>query len=58
MQKIVNMFMDKKIIDVCCGSRMFYFDKNNKNVLFQELIISKGVPQMRYSLLEIYKLRD
>lgn len=36
MQKIVNMFMDKKIIDVCCGSRMFYFDKNNKNVLFQD----------------------
>ena len=28
--------MDKKIIDVCCGSRMFYFDKNNKNVLFQD----------------------
>lgn len=24
----------KKIIDVCCGSRMFWFDKNNPNVLF------------------------
>lgn len=35
MQKIVNMFMNKKIIDVCCGSRMFYFDKNNKNVFFK-----------------------
>ena len=35
MQKIVNMFMDKKIIDVCYGSIMFYFDKNNKNVFFK-----------------------
>ena len=24
----------KKILDVCCGSKMFHFDKNNKNVLF------------------------
>jgi hypothetical protein len=27
----------KKIIDVCCGSKMFYFDKNNPNVLFQDI---------------------
>lgn len=27
----------KPIIDVCCGSRMFYFDKNNPNVLFQDV---------------------
>lgn len=26
--------MDKKIIDVCCGSKMFWFDKDNKDVLF------------------------
>lgn len=26
--------MNKPIIDLCCGSKMFYFDKNNKNVLF------------------------
>lgn len=27
--------MDSKpILDVCCGSKMFYFDKTNKNVLF------------------------
>ncbi len=26
----------KPIIDVCCGSRMFYFDKNNKNVVFMD----------------------
>lgn len=24
----------KKIIDVCCGSKMFWFDKNNEDVLF------------------------
>ena len=24
----------KKILDVCCGSKMFWFDKNNKDVLF------------------------
>lgn len=24
----------KKIIDVCCGSKMFWFDKNNPDVLF------------------------
>ena len=24
----------KPILDVCCGARMFWFDKNNPNVLF------------------------
>lgn len=28
---------DKPILDACCGSRMFYFDKQNKNVLFQDI---------------------
>jgi len=27
---------DKVIIDVCCGSKMFWFDKNNKNVIFND----------------------
>lgn len=26
----------KTIIDICCGSRMFYFDKNNKNIVFMD----------------------
>lgn len=26
--------MKKPIIDVCCGSRMFWFDKDNPNVVF------------------------
>ena len=26
--------MDKKILDPCCGSRMFWFDKENPDVLF------------------------
>lgn len=28
--------MNKKILDACCGSRMFHFDKNNKEVLFMD----------------------
>lgn len=27
----------KTILDACCGSRMFYFDKNNPNVLFADI---------------------
>jgi ubiquinone/menaquinone biosynthesis C-methylase UbiE len=26
--------LDKKILDACCGSRMFWFDKQNKDVLY------------------------
>ena len=26
--------MSKRIIDVCCGSKMFWFDKENQDVLF------------------------
>lgn len=28
--------MEKKILDACCGSRMFWFDKKNPNVLFMD----------------------
>lgn len=27
----------KKILDVCCGSRMFWFDKENPLVIFQDI---------------------
>ncbi len=27
----------KKILDVCCGSRMFWFDKSNPEVVFQDI---------------------
>lgn len=27
----------KYILDACCGSRMFWFDKNNPNVLFADI---------------------
>ena len=30
------MMKDKKILDVCCGSRMFWFDKNNKNTIYMD----------------------
>ena len=25
-----------KVLDACCGSKMFWFDKNNKNTIFQD----------------------
>lgn len=28
--------MDKKILDACCGSRMFWCDKQNKDVLYMD----------------------
>lgn len=28
---------DKPILDVCCGSRMFWFDKENPNVIFCDI---------------------
>lgn len=27
---------DRKILDACCGSKMFWFDKNNKNTVFMD----------------------
>jgi ubiquinone/menaquinone biosynthesis C-methylase UbiE len=31
------MEQDKTILDACCGSRMFWFDKSNPNVLFCDI---------------------
>lgn len=28
--------MSKKILDACCGSRMFWFDRENPNVVFMD----------------------
>lgn len=28
--------MTKKILDTCCGSRMFWFDRQNENVVFMD----------------------
>lgn len=28
--------MEKPILDACCGSRMFWFDKENENVSYQD----------------------
>ncbi|HHZ8299539.1 TPA: SAM-dependent methyltransferase, partial [Proteus mirabilis] len=27
----------KSILDMCCGSRMFYFDKQDDHVLFNDI---------------------
>lgn len=32
-------YMDKRILDVCCGSRMFWFDKSNPDVEFCDVRI-------------------
>ena len=29
--------MEKPILDACCGGRMFYFDKHDSRVLFQDI---------------------
>lgn len=29
--------MNKKILDACCGSRMFWFNKHNENAVFQDI---------------------
>jgi len=29
--------MDKMILDACCGGKMFYFDKEDNRVLFQDI---------------------
>jgi len=31
------MITDKKILDACCGSRMFWFNKQNPDVLFADI---------------------
>lgn len=31
--------MDKKILDVCCGSRMFWFDKENEDTIYMDIRI-------------------
>lgn len=31
------MGINKPILDACCGGKMFYFDKNDPNVLFQDI---------------------
>ncbi len=28
---------DKKILDVCCGSRMFWFDREQENTIFMDI---------------------
>lgn len=28
---------DKTILDVCCGSRMFWFDKSNENTIYMDI---------------------
>lgn len=31
------MIGDKKILDACCGSRMFWFNKENENTLYMDI---------------------
>lgn len=34
---MIELIADKKILDVCSGSRMFHFDKRNTDVLFGDI---------------------
>ena len=47
---MVNINM-KRVLDVCCGSRMFWFDKQNKDVLFvdkrKEVLTAKDREKIR-----------
>ena len=36
MESSKTKFIQKPILDACCGSRMFWFDKNNPNVVFAD----------------------
>ena len=52
----------KKILDVCCGSKMFWFDKDNKDVLFldnrkEEHILCDG-RKLKINPDEIMDFRD
>jgi hypothetical protein len=33
----IDMIQEKLILDPCCGSRMFWFDKKNPNVVFGDI---------------------
>lgn len=40
--------MNKYILDACCGGRMFWFDKKNPNVIFQDIrTLPKGSVKQR-----------
>ena len=35
--KIINKQITPKVLDVCCGSKMFWFDKNNQSAVFNDI---------------------
>lgn len=35
-EQLQEIEIKKPILDACCGSRMFWFDKNNPNVIFMD----------------------
>lgn len=39
--------MTKKILDVCCGSRMFWFDKNHPDVTYMDIREEEFVIHMK-----------
>lgn len=38
-----RVIKDKKILDACCGARMFWFDKNNPNAVFGDIRSEKHI---------------
>lgn len=53
------------ILDACCGGKMFYFDKSDERVLFQDIYGSlnpkaapAGYQQVKYGALPNYSWRE
>ena len=36
IEELIRMKTDKIILDACCGGRMFWYNKENKDVLFMD----------------------
>jgi len=41
--EIPSLLIGKSILDACCGSRMFWFDKSNPHVLFADIRSEKSI---------------
>lgn len=44
---------NKKILDVCCGSRMFWFDKKNKDTLYLDNRVMKPKKQSNGAIISV-----
>ncbi|EPA3167199.1 SAM-dependent methyltransferase, partial [Yersinia enterocolitica] len=38
---MVSSIVNKSVLDMCCGSRMFWFDKNDPRAIFSDIRAEK-----------------